>query len=154
MKLIPITLDEAKQFVGRVHRHNKPPLSWKFGVGLEFKDELIGVAMAGRPVSRGLDKPANIEITRVCVKECRNANSRLYGAVLRAAKALGYRIAYTYTLESESGSSLRAVGFEVDETLPPRSTWDTPARRRMQTNMFGEEQRPVGAKIRWKKQLT
>lgn len=171
MRLVPVTLDEAKQFVRQNHRHNKAPVSWKFGVGLavlkhektDFGDpagpgwyeewELVGVAMAGRPVGRGLDKPGNVEITRVCVKETRNANSRLYGAILRAAAALGYSMAYTYTLQSESGASLKATGWEIDEALDARPTWDCPARRRTQTNMFGEEQRPAEAKIRWKHPL-
>lgn len=155
MNLVPITLDEAKQFVGRHHRHNKPPVSWKFGVGLVNGDPetLIGVAIAGRPVGRGLDKPGVIEITRVCCLDCRNANSRLYGAILRAAAALGYRTAYTYTLASESGASLRAAGWEVDAELSPRPTWNCAVRSRTQTDMFGTEQRPSEAKIRWKKLL-
>jgi hypothetical protein len=153
MKLVPVTLDEAKQFVRHNHRHNKAPVSWKFGVGLAVDEQLVGVAMAGRPVGRGLDKPGNVEITRVCVKETRNANSRLYGAILRAAAALGYSMAYTYTLQSESGASLKATGWEIDEALEARPTWDCPARRRTQTNMFGEEQRPAEAKIRWKHPL-
>jgi hypothetical protein len=153
MKLVPVTLDEAKQFVRHNHRHNKAPVSWKFGVGLAVNEQLVGVAMAGRPVGRGLDRPGNVEITRVCVKETRNANSRLYGAILRAAAALGYSMAYTYTLQSESGASLKATGWEIDEALDARPTWDCPARRRTQTNMFGEEQRPAEAKIRWKHPL-
>lgn len=172
LKLVPITLDEAKRFVARHHRHNKPPLSWKFGLGLSVLNhwtiddaghggptwgedwELIGVAIAGRPVGRGLDKPGNIEVTRVCTVEQRNANSRLYGAILRAAAALGYDVAYTYTLQSESGASLKASGWQVDEALDARPSWDTPARRRTQTNMFGEELRPAEAKIRWRYSLT
>jgi hypothetical protein len=153
MELVPVTLDEAKQFVAKHHRHNDAPLSWKFGVGLSANNKLIGVAMAGRPEGRGIDKFQNIEITRVCVIEKKNANSKLYGNILRACKSLGYRVAYSYTLAEESGASLRAVGFEVDAELPPRPTWDTPARRRQQVDMFGNERRPSGPKIRWKKVL-
>lgn len=65
MKLVPITLDEGKQFVLKHHRHNMPPLSWKFGVGLEADESLVGVALAGRPNARALDTRFNIEITRV-----------------------------------------------------------------------------------------
>lgn len=54
------TIREAKAFVRRHHRHNMPPLSWKFGVGLERDGELIGVAMAGRPVARPLDIQVNL----------------------------------------------------------------------------------------------
>jgi hypothetical protein len=153
MDLVPVTLDEAKAFVRRHHRHNMPPVSWKFGVGLESGGVLVGVAMAGRPVARAIDVRRNVEITRVCTLGEPNAGSRLYGAICRASLALGYRVAYTYTLQSESGASLRAAGFEVDEELPARATWDTPSRRRIQTNMFGEESRPSEPKIRWKRLL-
>jgi hypothetical protein len=152
--LVPVTLAEAKRFVDRFHRHNRAPVSWKFGVGLaDEAGELVGVAMAGRPVGRGLDLPGNVEIARVCTLGHGNANSRLYGAVLRAAAALGYGRAYTYTLQGESGASLKAVGFVVDAVLDERPTWDTPARRRVQVDLFGEPTRPAGAKVRWRKDL-
>lgn len=153
MKLVPVTLTEAKEFVGRHHRHNKPPVSWKFGVGIELQGKLSGVAIAGRPVARGLDKTGAIEITRVCTIGNKNANTRLYGAILRAAAALGYSVAYTYTLQSESGASLKASGWEIDATLPSRATWNCIARQRVQTDLFGTEQRPSEAKIRWRKNL-
>jgi hypothetical protein len=152
-RVVPVTLDEAKLFVVRHHRHNRPPVSWKFGAGLGTEDELIGVAIAGRPVARPLDTRFNIEITRVCTIEQKNANSRLYASVLRAAKALGYDKAYTYTLQSESGASLRAVGFEIDAELDARPTWNCKARQRVQTDLFGNETRPPEPKIRWVKRL-
>lgn len=74
-------------------------------------------------------------------------------AITRAAAALGYEWAYTYTLQSESGASLKASGFEIDAELEARPSWDCPARRRTQTDMFGNERRPPEAKIRWKKRL-
>ena len=37
--------------------------------------------------------------------------NHLYAASARAAKAMGYRKIITYTLDSESGSSLRAAGW-------------------------------------------
>jgi hypothetical protein len=151
--IVPVTLEEAKAFVAKHHRHNKPPVSWKFGNGLEVNGELVGVAMAGRCVARPLDKRENIEITRVCVVNEKNGNSRLYGAILRAAKALGYKVAYTYTLQSESGESLRAVGFQIDAELAPRASWSCPSRPRMQVDLFGNETRPPEAKLRWIKRL-
>lgn len=114
---------------------------------------MIGVAMAGRPVARALDTRRNVEIHRTCTTGERNANSMLYGAICRAAKSLGYATAYTYTLQSESGASLRAAGFEIDGAVPARATWSCPARHRIQTNLFGEETRPTGPKIRWKRIL-
>jgi hypothetical protein len=42
---------------------------------------------------------------------------------------MGYRRAVTYTLESESGASLKAAGFTLDGVTDGGS-WDRPARRR------------------------
>ena len=153
MTLVPINITDAKRFVGRHHRHNRPPVSGLFAVGLENGGGLIGVAIAGRPVARPLQDGSTVEITRVCTLEHKNANSRLYGAITRAAKALGYRRAYSYTLQSESGASLKAAGFVVDAILPARATWNCPARQRVQTDLFGEETRPSEPKIRWLKML-
>ncbi len=41
----------------------------------------------------------------------KNACSMLYGAAVRAAKAMGYRRVITYILDSECGASLKASGF-------------------------------------------
>lgn len=149
MELSPISITEAKAFVAKHHRHNRAPVSGLFAVGLVDGDLLVGVAIAGRPVARGLQDGRTAEITRVCTIGHRNANSMLYGAVVRAAKALGYRRIYTYTLQEESGASLRAVGFREDAQLAARQTWSCAARERVQTDLFGEERRPPGPKIRW-----
>lgn len=150
VNLRPVTLAEARRFVGEHHRHNLPPRGWLFGVGIEVYGELVGVAVAGRPVARALDDGLTVEITRACTLGHGNANSMLYGALRRAAKALGYRRVYTYTLAEESGCSLRAAGFVMDAELAARPTWDTPSRARDQTDLFGNERRPAGPKVRWK----
>lgn len=152
LELVPVTLAEAKAFVARHHRHNRPPVSWKFGVGAALEDELVGVAVAGRPVARKLDVPRVLEVTRTCTDGTRNANSLLYGAIARAARALGYRRLLTYTLEAESGASLRAAGWTIDEIVdPPAGGWLS--RPRYETNLFGETLRPDGRKVRWTKEL-
>ncbi len=48
LRIVPITLRQACAFIERHHRHNKPPRGWKFGVGVERDEELVGVATAGR----------------------------------------------------------------------------------------------------------
>lgn len=153
MRIVPVTLDQAKAFVAQHHRHNRAPVSWKFGAGLEVGGKLVGVAMAGRCVARGLDSPNVLEVTRVCTLGAQNACTRLYGAVCRAAAALGYRKVYAYTLQSEPGSSLKAAGFREDERLDARPTWNCAARHRTQTDLFGNETRPAEAKIRWVREL-
>lgn len=157
LELVPVTLGEARKFVALHHRHNKPPVGWKVGVGLALGGELVGVGILSRPVARKLatQEPRTIEITRVCTTGARNANSRLYGALCRAAAALGYTAAVTYTLEEESGASLRAAGFALEGPATTRAdqTWDMPSRPRVQTNLLGEETIPMGPKLRWRRTL-
>ena len=69
-----------------------------------------GVAICGRPVSRHLDDGLTIEVTRTCTDGYWNANSFLYGASWRIAKAMGYVRLFTYNQDDESGVSLRAAG--------------------------------------------
>jgi hypothetical protein len=86
--------------------------------------------MTGRPVARAWDPRQTCEVTRVATDGTPNACSMLYGACWRAARALGYVHAVTYTQEGESGASLRAAGWRLTETLSPRPGWDAPSRPR------------------------
>lgn len=101
-------------FIARHHRHAKPPSVCITQVGVALEDKLVGVAMLSRPLSRHLCDGYTAEVSRVCTDGAENAASMLYGAMCRAAFALGYRRVITYTLESELGSSLRASGFRED----------------------------------------
>ena len=124
-RVVPITLREASEFIARHHRHNKPPRGWKFGVGLRVANVLVGVATAGRPVSREIQtrEPLTLEVNRTCTDGTRNANSMLYGAVWRAAKAMGYTRAITYIQGNETGASLKAAGWVKVKDLPARGSW-------------------------------
>ena len=117
--------------------------------------ELRGVAVAGQPVARVLDDGRTIEITRVATDGTKFANSMLYGAVLRAAKALGYERAITYTLDSESGSSPKAVGFREIARVPGSRDWNRPGQEAMRAPMLFGDRYPThdGLKIRWEKTL-
>lgn len=129
LKLVPITFEEGKRHVRENHRHHGSPISWKFGVGVEEGGALVGVAMAGRPVGRGADDGCTLEVLRNSTDGTPNACSKLYGAIRRAAKALGYRRLFTYTRADEPGTSLRAAGWAVDGAVSARS-WTTPSRPR------------------------
>lgn len=155
LQLVPVTLAEAKRFVGLHHRHNLPPVGWKFGVGVASDGEVVGVGMAGNPLARKLmaADPYLLELIRVTTLGTPNACSMIYGALCRAAKALGYRRAITYTLASESGASLRAAGFTVAAELSPSLGWAQPSRFRYERDLFGNERTPEGPKIRWERQL-
>lgn len=95
----------------------------KFSIGLNDAEKLVGVAMAGRPVARHFDDGRTLEVNRTCTDGTQNANSMLYGAVWRAAKAMGYRRLITYTQADESGISLKAAGFRKVKELAARASW-------------------------------
>lgn len=105
------------------HRHNKPPHGCKFALGVRRDGALAGVAVAGRPIARAFDDGLTLEVNRSCTDGTPHANSMLYGAVWRAARAMGYRRCITYTQAEESGSSLRAAGWLKVKELPPRKDW-------------------------------
>ena len=145
MIIRPVTLKFAQAFVQQHHRHNKPPVGHKFSVGLYDGDRCVGVAVAGRPIARMLDDGMTLEITRTCTDGTRNANSMLYGAIVRAAIALGYRKCITYTQHGESGASLRGAGWAPIKTLAANAGWDRPSRNREDIGSAGVE------RIRWER---
>lgn len=133
MNIVPITLRAANAFIDQHHRHNAPVRGWRFGAAVHKHGALVGVATAGRPVSRAIQKaePLTLEVNRTCTDGTRNANSMLYGAIWRAAKALGYQRCITYIQGDETGASLKAAGWVKVKELPARPSWaeDSVARR-------------------------
>jgi hypothetical protein len=142
----PITLREARAFILEHHRHNDPPHGHKFSIGLKKNDQLTGVVVVGQPIARKNCDGYTAEITRCCVVEGqRNANSKLYAAAIRAARAMGYRRVITYTLPEESGASLKAVGFRFNGmTKNSLNGWDKPSRPRRKPIKY-----PYCQKMRW-----
>ena len=152
-ELVNIDLAEVKRFVREHHRHNPKVTGWRIGVGLS-NGELRGVAILSRPVSRHVQQkePRTVEIIRVCTLGDKNANSRLYGAACRAAAALGYLSAITYTRPDESGASLRASGFTPDEGefgSREGQKWHP----RQSSLLADDEPDTSGPKIRWRRSL-
>lgn len=134
LQLCPVTLSEAQDFVALHHRHHEPPVGHKFSIGVADDDRLVGIAIVGRPIARHYDDGRTLEVCRTCTDgtpQARNANSMLYGAAWRAAKALGYTRLITYTQDGESGASLRAAGWRVVAERRPRGGWDMPSRPRI-----------------------
>lgn len=120
MKIVPMSLAEANEFVANFHRHNKPVQGAKFALGASDGDRLVGVAIVGRPVSRHLDDGATAEVTRCCVLDDapKGACSFLYSRAWRVWAAMGGERMVTYTLQTESGASLRGAGWKVVGQTP------------------------------------
>ncbi len=144
--IIPCTLTEAGNFVRSFHRHNKPPQGGLFACAASDGVRMVGVGIVGRPVSRHMQDGGTVEVVRCCVRDDapKGTPSALYGALWRAAKALGWRRLITYTLQTESGASLRGAGWKV---LAERPAYDPAS---WQSRPGREWQPVVGqAKLLW-----
>jgi hypothetical protein len=114
------------------------------------RDRLAGELAAarereGRNPARVWQGTGRVVISRVATDGAPNACSMIYGALCRAAKALGYREVWTYTLPHELGTSLRASGFE-DQGLTRGGEHDRPSRSRAPAEQ-------PGPKRRWRRTL-
>ena len=109
-----MSIQEANEFVANFHRHSKPTQGGKFAIGASSHG-LFGVAIVGRPIARRLDDGYTAEVLRVCVSPNapKNTCSFLYGRCWRIWQQMGGMKMITYTLQSESGSSLRGVGWKI-----------------------------------------
>jgi hypothetical protein len=154
-RITPLSLADARRFVAEHHRHNEPPRGHKFSIGLEQDGELVGVVIAGRPVARGADDGRTIELLRLTTTGNRNACSRLYATACRAAAAMGYQRAITYTLADEPGTSLRAAGFSEDGRTAGGgwTPMDGLLRSHQTPRLFDPPKMPTRPKVRWVRAL-
>lgn len=143
MVLRPSTLHEANAYVAAWHRHSRPVRGCRFCLAAVESGQVVGVAIVGRPLARALQRPEVAEILRVATNGHPNACSFLYGACRKAWQAMGGQVLLTYTLASESGSSLRGAAFRRVAELGPRPNWDTPSLRRPRST------EPCPARVRW-----
>ena len=158
LKVKPIDLKSANQFVLANHRHNGKVLVHRFSIACYDGDRLCGVAICGNPSARMLDDGETIEVKRCCTDGTKNACSILYGRCARIAKEMGWTRIITYLLETESGVSLRASGWEIEAENVGGKNWNMPSRPRVvrEMTLFGEEtcSYPIDVKkTRWSKQL-
>ena len=146
VRIVPLTLKAANEYVEREHRHHKRVLSHRFSIGAVIDGRLVGAAIVGRPVARGTNQYGVAEVTRLVTDGSYNACSALYAAAARAARAMGFEKIQTFILEEEPGTSLKASGWEFESTSDGGS-WDTPTRQaRRVVN-------PTGPKQKWSKDL-
>ena len=147
--VVPITLREANEFVANFHRHNKPTQGGRFAIGASTGRDLIGVAIVGRPLSATLQDGETAEVTRVCVIDSapKNTCSFLYGRCWRIWQQMGGKRMVTYTLQSESGSSLRGAGWKIMGEVKPHDRWS----KKVERDQKKREWQPIYGqlKFRW-----
>jgi hypothetical protein len=138
LRVVPVSLPTAQQFVTEHHRHHRAPRAHKFSIGVAEDELLVGVIVVGRPVSRVIAaEGGTLEVLRSATDGTRNANSMLYAAARKATFALGFDRLITYTQEGESGASLRGAGFTVVAQRPARKGWNAPSRPRTDSAPVG-----------------
>lgn len=151
VRIKPYTLRLANEYVRKHHRHSKTVVGCKFCIAaVDDDNQIIGVAIVGRPVARKLDDGYTGEIVRTCTEGTKNVNSFLYGACARIWKEMGGTKILTYTLETESGISLKAAGYTHKETTRAFSEgtgWTTRKNREWQPKVHSVQ------KYRWEKSL-
>ena len=121
MKLKPINIKTANDYIDHYHRHHKRVQGHRFSISVvDDNDKIIGVATIGRPVNRNFNDLEVLEVTRLCTDGSKNACSFLYSAGARIGKAMGYKKIQTYILESELGTSLKASGWNLESITQGR----------------------------------
>ena len=147
LKIVPCALSQANAYVARLHRHNSTTKSGRFAVGLAGEDGVVhGVGIAGTPLAVSeMATPGVIEILRVCTDGTPNACSMIYGALRRAAVALGYHRVITFTLVTEPGTSLRAAGFREAGINAESPNWNRGRKFAKKGNItqYGQPKPPV-----------
>lgn len=142
MKIRWITQKQANEFIVQHHRHHNAVVGSITQLGLFNENELVGVAILSRPVSRRIDFTKVVEVTRLCTDGTQNACSKLYSACARIAREMGFEKIQTYILASESGISLKASGWILEAENVGGKEWTN----RIHYNLFGEEKRPTELK--------
>lgn len=119
---------------------------------------LHGVAICSNPVARLADDGLTLEVSRLCTDGTRNACSILYGACARIAKEMGFKKIQTYILKSETGTSLKASGWEMEADNVGSVDWESAQNQRQrkrnaepkQLSLF-DKATPKEKKQRWAK---
>lgn len=157
LRVIPISLAEANAYVEQKHRHHHKVTGHKFSIACAIDGEIHGVAIVGRPLARHLDDGSTLEVLRCCTDGTKNACSILYGRCAKIAKEMGYQKIITYILRYESGASLKASGYVLEQENCGGGSWSVPSRPRetSQLSLYGDDPKyPTIEKKRYAKFLS
>lgn len=151
LKIVPLVLREANDFVELWHRHSSRTSNdgGKFAIGLTLDGQLVGVAIVGRPVARMLQVEGAAELLRLCTSPAapKGAGSKLYARARRIWQLMGGTKLHTYTLQRESGSTMRGVGIHEAASEVDGQQWSRPSRPRGEKEIYDEP------KLRWSEDL-
>ncbi len=151
MKIVPLILREANDFVEQWHRHSARTSNdgGKFAIGLEHDGQLVGVAIVGRPIARLLHEEGAAELLRLCTSPAapKGAGSKLYARARRIWQLMGGTKFHTYTWADESGASMRGAGLKTPAAVVEGEQWDREARPRKRRAVYDER------KVRWTEAL-
>ena len=129
LKTKPTTLKEANEFVKKYHRHHRPTTrnsgKWAISVMDNHTNELVGVAIVGNPVSASFMDGMTLEITRLCVKidAPKGTASFILSKCAKIWRLMGGIRILTYTLDKESGASLKGAGWLKTGEVIPHNNW-------------------------------
>jgi hypothetical protein len=147
VKIVPLTLRVANDFVEQWHRHSARTSNdgGKFAIGLENDGVLVGVAIVGRPVARLLQIEGAAEVLRLCTSPSapKGSGAKLYSRCKRIWQLMGGTTIHTYTLQKEAGASLRGAGLKIPSKATEGGQWARPSRPRDNKAIYDEP------KFRW-----
>ncbi len=143
LRVVPIYTTDAIEYIDRHHSHLPPPERVFYASAVHDENGLRCVAALARPKSRELQAQGYAEVVRVASDgQAEHAASMALGALLRAARALGWAKFVSYTLLGEAGTIYRATGWWPVAITRPDREWNCPSRPR-------EEAAQSGSKVRW-----
>jgi hypothetical protein len=146
LEVFPATLKQVNKLVDDLHRHSKKARGHRFSLGVRSADGVHGAAIVGRPTGRKNPQYEWVEVTRLVTDGTKNACSILYAACARVAKEMGFKRIQTFILDTETGVSLRAAGWEFDR-MSDGGDWNCKSRGGRRTDQ------PQQPKQRWKKEF-
>lgn len=153
----PITIKEANEFVKKYHRHHRPTKrncgKWAVSAIDVLSNEVIGVAICANPVSATYMDGYTLEVTRLCVKGDAPLGSAsfLLSICSKIWKTMGGKRILTYTLDYESGASLKGAGWEKKGVVTPHNNWNN--KSAMDGKIRDDLEIYTYKKFRWELQL-
>lgn len=148
MRIVPLILREANDFVEQWHRHSSRTSNdgGKYAIGLEHDGVLVGVAIVGRPIAQLLQVEGAAELLRLCTSPTcpKGGGSKLHARARRIWQLMGGTKLHTYTLAKESGATMRGAGLAAPAAIVRPRQWPSTEERPRAPRPIADE-----PKVRW-----